>query len=173
MRLLERDDVAALTTNAVAEKAGVSIGTLYQYFDGKQAVLDALAGRELEGLSKRVLAALKGPAALVGEARVRAVVRAALGAYGGRRRVHRLLLEHALTRGPGTRLDPLYAEVVAWLAGPADAGPLVPLTPARAFVLAHAIGGVLRAYVASPDLPIPREEVEDALVELVGRFATR
>jgi AcrR family transcriptional regulator len=31
----------------VAEKAGLSIGTLYQYFDDKQSLLDALVRREL------------------------------------------------------------------------------------------------------------------------------
>jgi AcrR family transcriptional regulator len=33
------------TTNAIAEKAGISIGTLYRYFPDKDAVLKALADR--------------------------------------------------------------------------------------------------------------------------------
>ena len=35
------------TTNAVAARAGVSIGSLYQFFSGKEAILEALAGRYL------------------------------------------------------------------------------------------------------------------------------
>jgi AcrR family transcriptional regulator len=35
----------ATTTNALAEKAGISIGTLYRYFPDKDAVLKALADR--------------------------------------------------------------------------------------------------------------------------------
>ena len=46
-QILERDGAAAFNTNAVAERAGVSIGTLYQYFPDKQAVLAAAAKREL------------------------------------------------------------------------------------------------------------------------------
>ena len=42
MRLLAESDVGALTTNAVAAKAGVSIGTLYQYFAHRDAIIDAL-----------------------------------------------------------------------------------------------------------------------------------
>jgi DNA-binding transcriptional regulator YbjK len=38
MRLLGKGGAAALTTNAVAETAGVSIGTLYQYFANKEAI---------------------------------------------------------------------------------------------------------------------------------------
>jgi AcrR family transcriptional regulator len=48
-QIVERDGPAALTTNAVAERAGVSIGTLYQYFPDKQAILIAAARRELAG----------------------------------------------------------------------------------------------------------------------------
>jgi AcrR family transcriptional regulator len=46
-QILERDGVEALNTNDIAERAGVSIGTLYQYFPDKQAILSAVARREL------------------------------------------------------------------------------------------------------------------------------
>ena len=43
--LLRRSGYATLTTNHIAERAGVSIGTLYQLFPGKEAVVAALAER--------------------------------------------------------------------------------------------------------------------------------
>lgn len=36
------------TTNAVAARAGISIGSLYQFFSGKEAILEAMADRYLE-----------------------------------------------------------------------------------------------------------------------------
>ena len=41
-RILEAQGNAGLTTNAIAARAGVSIGSLYQYFPNKEAVLAAL-----------------------------------------------------------------------------------------------------------------------------------
>jgi AcrR family transcriptional regulator len=45
-RILEERGFAGYTTNAVAELAGVSVGTLYQYFPGKEALTVALIERE-------------------------------------------------------------------------------------------------------------------------------
>jgi AcrR family transcriptional regulator len=44
----------ALTTNAVAARAGVSIGSLYQYFPGKEALLAALIRAERANLLEAV-----------------------------------------------------------------------------------------------------------------------
>ena len=46
-QILEMGGLSACTTNAVAERAGVSIGTLYQYFADKNAILLALAKQEI------------------------------------------------------------------------------------------------------------------------------
>ncbi|MGJ7901273.1 TetR/AcrR family transcriptional regulator [Lysobacter sp. 1R34A] len=45
-RILERGGLPAYNTNAVAERAGVSIGSLYQYFPNKDALTAALIDRE-------------------------------------------------------------------------------------------------------------------------------
>jgi AcrR family transcriptional regulator len=44
-RILVERGIAAASTNAVAERAGVSVGSLYQYFPNKDALIAALHAR--------------------------------------------------------------------------------------------------------------------------------
>lgn len=53
-RILETDGPAGLTTNGIAERAGVSIGTLYQYYPDKQAIVVALIRRERAALLREI-----------------------------------------------------------------------------------------------------------------------
>jgi AcrR family transcriptional regulator len=52
--LLDEVGYDAMTTSEVARRAGVPIGTLYQFFDGKQALARALAERNLETFLDRL-----------------------------------------------------------------------------------------------------------------------
>ena len=49
-RVLAQQGYAAATTNRIAEVAGVSIGTLYEYFGNREQVFDALIRRELDAI---------------------------------------------------------------------------------------------------------------------------
>jgi AcrR family transcriptional regulator len=49
----------ALTTNAIAERAGVSVGTLYQYFPNREAIAAALAQRAFQRLVQTMREALE------------------------------------------------------------------------------------------------------------------
>ena len=54
IQILLAEGVHRLTTTRVAERAGVSVGTMYQYFPHKQALLYALNERYLDRLADRV-----------------------------------------------------------------------------------------------------------------------
>lgn len=54
IQVLLADGMRALTTTRVAERAGVSVGTMYQYFPHKQSLIYALNERYLEMLAEKV-----------------------------------------------------------------------------------------------------------------------
>ena len=170
IRLLGKRGIAALTTNAVAETAGVSIGTLYQYFPNKDAILDALADREVAAMGTRVRQVVIDAAIASPEARVVAIVGAVAASYGERREAHRLIMAHSLARG-GNRVAGLLSELIAYLQSDRPSGgSRGPFEKADAFVLIHAFAGVLRAMTSQADAP-PRADIEKALVRLISHFA--
>ncbi|WP_028644706.1 TetR/AcrR family transcriptional regulator [Nocardioides sp. URHA0020] len=57
-RLVVERGVDALTTRDIAEGAGAPVGSLYQYFAGKEDVLLALAQRDMEEMDAQVIADL-------------------------------------------------------------------------------------------------------------------
>lgn len=61
-QLLREEGAASLTTNRVAERAGVSIGSLYQYFPTKQAIYAELSRRQRADLKQDFDKVLNDPA---------------------------------------------------------------------------------------------------------------
>jgi AcrR family transcriptional regulator len=53
-RVLERDSLAGFNTNRVAAVAGVSVGSLYQYFPNKSALIAALIDRQQTALADAI-----------------------------------------------------------------------------------------------------------------------
>lgn len=58
-RVLAEQSLAGFNTNRVAEVAGVSVGSLYQYFPNKDALVVALITREQEKLASSLEAAVQ------------------------------------------------------------------------------------------------------------------
>jgi AcrR family transcriptional regulator len=92
-RILEERGPDGLNTNAVAERAGVGIGSLYQYFPNKHALVAALVRRSTAALHARLATA--GPQALAGdfETGIAALVRAAVAHQLARPGLERMLDE--------------------------------------------------------------------------------
>lgn len=83
----------AATTARVAERAGVSIGSLYQYFPNKEALVAALVERHADGLIAVVEAAVSGPEAATLEGGFRALVRAGMDGHRLAPALHKILVE--------------------------------------------------------------------------------
>jgi len=59
-RILGDQGWAGFTTNKVAEKAGVSIGSLYQYFPDKLALIEAVRGHHFDDVLRVIRTAMEG-----------------------------------------------------------------------------------------------------------------
>ena len=58
-RILEREGYEALTTNKIARVAGVGVGSLYQYFETKEKVVEALQEEHFERMGETFLARME------------------------------------------------------------------------------------------------------------------
>lgn len=68
-RILASGGYAALTTNRVAEVAGVSIGSVYEYFPNKQSLVAATLARAIEEIVMEVTTGMRAALALADQPR--------------------------------------------------------------------------------------------------------
>jgi AcrR family transcriptional regulator len=96
-RVFAASGYARTTTNHVARRAGVSIGSLYEYFPSKDALLVALTERhvdEAERVLGAELAAVRDAALTLAQV-VRRLVDAMIGLHARDPGLHRVLFEEA------------------------------------------------------------------------------
>lgn len=90
-QVLERHGTDGFTTNAIAKRAGVSIGTLYQYYPDKNAVAAALSRAVRAALVERIANAVEGARGLPLREGLRLLATVALQADAERPRFARAL----------------------------------------------------------------------------------
>jgi AcrR family transcriptional regulator len=112
-QVLQRSGYARATTNRIAEVAGVSVGTIYQYFPNKDAIFDALIRRETDGLLALLRSTTPKPRESLADA-LRDVLRTLVRARPEAPVLYRSLeqVPHALFR---RRVTETRGSVVAWV----------------------------------------------------------
>ncbi len=171
--LLAHGGFAALTTNHLAERAGVSIGSLYHYFPNKEAIIARLAER-LEVRAVQELEARRGelPEGAAKEQVVRTLTgtlaASGLGAAATRRAllmdVPRRWVESAM-RTRATHVHQLLSALLAKRETVREGDKEL-----MAFVITHAVRGVVEgALMYRPEL-FERPELAEEISELVARY---
>ncbi len=103
VRLMKRKSRASLTTNRIAEVAGVSIGSVYQYFPDKGSIFIALHQRHVEEIDRLIAATLIEHAASPLDTFVRAVIEAMIAAHTRDPELYELLLHEVPHRAGGAQ----------------------------------------------------------------------
>lgn len=112
-RILVRDGFEKTSTNRIAEIAGVSVGSLYQYFPSKEALVVAVIERHNEEIMKIVRAAFVEVADMPIEKAVRRLVTVAIEAHHIDSNLHRVLAEQIPRSGQLKEVEASNREVHA------------------------------------------------------------
>jgi AcrR family transcriptional regulator len=92
-RILVKEGFDKASTNRIAEVAGVSVGSLYQYYPGKEALVAAVIDRHNQEIMRVVRGALGEVASQPVEKAVRRLVTVAIEAHRIDPKLHRVLAE--------------------------------------------------------------------------------
>lgn len=176
-QILVEQGYEGATTARIAERAGVSIGSLYQYFPNKEALIAALIERHADGIVIIMTDALENPANETLQDGLRAVIRAAAAAHRLDPALHKILQEQVPRVGRLAKAMDTHQQITAAIERflRAHADDLRPeLDPAIAAIVVEtameAIGH--RAIVERPDL-LADGVVDREVFDLISRYLTR
>jgi AcrR family transcriptional regulator len=172
-RILQRGGEAALNTNAIAEQAGISIGTLYQYFPNKEAIMVAMGRRLLESDRLTVMKAISGALDDPDAEAARIAINRLINLSRTNPKVRRIITQTLLAQGFGDELAKPVQEITQMLAARADRilpRRTAPISPVTLFVLTRAVIGVIRAAAHEESPFLGTTEFEEELVRLVEGF---
>lgn len=166
-RVLDEVGGESLTTTRVAEVAGVSVGSLYQYFPSSEALINALLADHLESAIGAVERASAASMGLPHAVAIERIVRAFLGEKAGRADNSRILNK---AFGPGMLDDRPIVRSAAKRAYVAVANILAQSEPyetalQRAQLGCDALEGMVRGQLAKP-----LELRDEAWIEQVVRI---
>ena len=172
-RVLVKKGFDGLTTNAVADHAGVSIGSLYQYFPSKEALVAALIEQHIECMNAAILSELTRVAALPMSQAVRAVIELTIRAHSIEPELHRVLTEQVPRVGRLARLaeaDSICRRKVAGMLAARKTELAISDPDTAAFILVAAIESIThRAALFAPERLRDQRLIDEAVL-LVCRY---
>jgi AcrR family transcriptional regulator len=161
------------STNRIALAAGVSVGSLYQYFPSKEALVAALAARHMTKMTTLVRSKLAEVASEPMSVAVRTIIRAMFEAHHVDPRLHKVLIEEVPRIGRLENLRVVEKETEALVAALLEARKLElrrTNTEAVAFLLVTAVEAVTHASVVAEHEPARARLIADELADLVLRY---
>jgi AcrR family transcriptional regulator len=160
------------TTARIAEVAGVSIGSFYQYFPNKEALVAALGEREMQ----RMTDLLAGQLARAQKSKPRTVIRkcikAVLDYYEEDAALQRVLVEHVPHVSGLQRIHVLDMNVVDIVRGYFEGhiGSRRKNAHVAYFVVMHAVRAVAFGYLFQRPAGLDTETLADELTDLVAPY---
>lgn len=173
-QILQKDGEEALTTAKIADRAGVSIGSVYQYFPNKDAVLLAVIRKEREMIGAEVARKIVEIEPKTGEDVVRGVIATLLVAFRPRRRrrkVVALMASLSVDRDDsGLALRDRIGNLIVAASRQYPDMASRPLSGTSAYVLTRAVLGAIRSAVVENAKILDDPEFEEELTRLATAY---
>lgn len=169
-RLLETKGFAALTTNHVAELAGVSIGSLYEYFPDKETLVAELARRAIREILVEVGDGLAEAVQLGGEQGLRRGIGLLFDAVERRRGLVRELwqLPYLATLDEFKQLPKVTVAITQKLSPAFAKRRALRNLEAVSWLLTVMVGNAVVHGAAARPRSLSRKDVEDTLAGMLG-----
>jgi AcrR family transcriptional regulator len=175
-RLLVKHGFDRTSTKQVAEAAGVSVGSLYQYFPSKESLVAALMERHHDEMRAAVLSELERVRGLPLAGVVRAMIELMLRAHAVDPALHRVLMEQVPRIGKLSRRFELEREmfgvIVAYLEARRDELAIADVE-LSAFLVVAAVEAVTHGAVLHNPERLRDGRLTDELTAMVLGYLTR
>jgi AcrR family transcriptional regulator len=172
-QVLVKDGYDRASTNRIARRAGVSIGSLYQYYPSKEALVSALLERHVDQMLQLLMDTAAGLGGSSLEEAVPAYVRAMLRVHCVDPELHQVFFEQFPRLGGVKRahefLRRASAVVRAYLEQHRHRLRHVDLDLAT-FVLVNAVEGVTHAAVLTGERSVADDQLAEEISSLVLRY---
>lgn len=169
--ILVKEGYVRLTTNRVAERAGVNIASLYQYFPNKEALVAELHRNHIEEVRAATQAAINGGRGGTLTEALHGIVRAGMAGHAVNPELHRIFADEMPRLSEG-RLDA------------PDAGPVIDAiasllrhfghtekdAPHRAWMVRIILSGIIHQAVADCPQRLASDELAEEIVLVLRSY---
>lgn len=165
LQVLEQGGLEKFRTTRVAQRAGVSVGSLYQYYRNREELLEALVRAEL---ADTFLVIERHLTDAPRDERARAIVRALIGAFSQVAGRQPVLLDLLLSSDRQAQVGAQVLTFLRQLSGQIE--DKAQLSSEATFVLTRAVLGVVRSILLERT-ELASSKLEDQLVLLIRSYA--
>ena len=175
-RILVKEGYDHASTNRIAAAAGVSVGSLYQYFPSKEALVAALIDRHMTAMTEMLEAKAIELAGAPLAVAIREAVRVMIAAHRIDPRLHRALVEQVPRLGRLQRIEQVETKsrvlVRAYLEAHKDEVRPTDLDMA-AFLMAHTVEAITHGAVLHEPALLDGEALVDETTAMILRYVAK
>lgn len=171
-QLLQHTSAEGLTTAAIAERAGVSVGSIYQYFESKEALIGALVADTTDQLNATIQETLASAQSSDISTAIEPIVDSLLHTYREHPERVGFLFDYLMARGQFSSIDQPLLALEKWLTEFMQTQDEIPqdAMAIRVRLVVHGIAAVLRSTLRHRPDDLHNPVLRDELVRFLHKM---